>query len=172
MQCKYCGQEMKAGAQFCANCGANNFDYTNSPSGLSDIDGGIPVNDFGRKNKRKGKLLTTLLAILVVVIVAVVRLRNLDAYRVKNGHPKLYPNTTWGDALKDVCKKSKWKAYKEDGERYVKYTGVVKSDGEKLKIIFKVKGDEFSVDSIEKDGEELQALEYLSIISDIFSGDL
>jgi hypothetical protein len=159
---------MKNGSKFCANCGANNEEYSAQPTEPAALDGGIPVNDFGGKNKKKGKLLTTLAVILIIVIVAVVRLSNLDAYRVKGGHPKLYPNTTWEDALKDVCKKSKWKAYKEDGERYVKYTGVVKSDGDKLEIIFKIDGDEFSIESIEKDGEEGGA----SIIKDIFTGDL
>lgn len=169
MQCKYCGQEMKSGAQFCANCGANNADNTSLSPGSTVSDSSFPVNDFNGKKKSKGKLFTTLAVVLVIVIVAVVRLSNLDAYRVKGGHPNLYPNTTWEDALKDVCKKSKWKSYKEDGERYVKYTGVVKSDGDKLEIIFKVKGDEFSVESIEKDGDDVNII---STVRDIFSGDL
>lgn len=155
MQCKYCGQEMKSDAQFCANCGANNADNTSLSSGTTVSDSSFPVNDFNGKKKSKGKLFTTLAVILLIVIVAVVRLSNLDAYRVKGGHPNLYPNTTWEDALKDVCKKSKWKSYKEDGD--------------KLEIIFKVKGDEFSVESIEKDGDDVSII---SAVRDIFSGDL
>lgn len=169
MQCKYCGQEMKAGAQFCANCGANNADNTGASSEPNALGGEITINDFDGKKKKRFNLLTAIAVVLVIVIVAVVRFSNLDAYRVKGGHPNLYPNTTWEDALKDVCKKSKWKSYKEDGERYVKYTGVVKSDGDKLEIIFKIKGDEFSIDSIEKDGDDVNII---STVRDIFSGDL
>lgn len=169
MQCKYCGQEMKSGTQFCANCGANNADNTNLSSATNDLGGEITINDFDGKKKKRFNLPTVIAVIFVIVIVAVVRFSNIDAYRVKGGHPNLYPNTTWGDALKDVCKKSKWKSYKEDGERYVKYTGVVKSDGDKLEIIFKVKGDEFSVESIEKDGDDVSIIK---AVRDIFSGDL
>lgn len=169
MQCKYCGQEMKAGAQFCPNCGANNADNISSSTDTGAFDGGITINDFDGKKKKRVNLLTVIAVVLVIVIVAVVRFSNLDAYRVKGGHPNLYPNTTWEDTLKDVCKKSKWKSYKEDGDRYVKYTGVVKSDGDKLEIIFKIKDDEFSVESIEKDGDEVNII---STVRDIFSGDL
>ena len=132
--------------------------------------------------KKKPNLITTILTVVIIgaLVIALLVHFTSDVNKVKNGHPQLYPNTTWGDALDKVCKNGKWKAFRRSGSRYVTYNGKIKSSGEKLEITFKMKDRKsFTVEKIRKgdelytdDGEGLGAIDMYLIITDIFENKL
>ena len=190
MICRYCGKEIADGTKFCENCGANlaaeapqpvpqGQNFQGAPAVQPGYPQPVPYNSAPAP-KKKNTLATVIAAIIVIgLVIFVISRFSSDVYKVKNGSPNSYPNKTWGDALDDVCKKGKWKAYKEDGERYVKYTGTTKSDGKKLEKIFLIKDSKtFTVDEMKYDGSTYDGDGLFSnygmvdMIDKIFTGSL
>ncbi|NLT10479.1 MAG: zinc ribbon domain-containing protein [Ruminococcus sp.] len=150
--------------------------YDNMPQ-PQQYNGPISMNTSPKRTNP----VTVVLAVIVVIglIIALVAHFTSDVNKIKNSHPMAYPNKTWGDALKKVCRDEKWKAYKSGGRRYVKYTGKIKGSGERLEIIFRVKDNKNSeVEEITKGGETYNAddgtdgLMMYVIIKDIFENTL
>ena len=104
----------------------------------------------------KAKRFLPVIAIAAAIFAAVFAFSRLgsDVYKVRNGSPAAYPDKTWEEALGEVCSGSEWKARRDNGIRYVNYSGKVKSSGEKLGITFEKKGaDSFEIKMISLGGK-------------------
>ncbi len=168
----------------------NPFPNASQPNGIPEPNqygqpqfngGNLPPNDLPvvpmPKRKTNPILVVVIVLIVIGLVAAVFSHINNDVNRVKNGTIDIseYKGTKWGDALDDVCKDSKWKAYKDGSKHMVKYTGVKKSDGKEIEIIFKLSSNRktFSVESITDDGEKsTNETKIAFTIMQIFNGSL
>ncbi|MBQ3885818.1 MAG: zinc ribbon domain-containing protein [Ruminococcus sp.] len=176
--------------------GQNPFSNAQQPNGIPEPNqygqpqfngGNLPPNDLPVtvrtepitvKIKKTNPILVAVVVVIIIgLVVAVFSHINNDVNRVKNGTIDIseYKGTKWGDALDKVCKDQKWKAYKDGSKHMVKYTGVKKSDGKEIEIIFKLSSNRktFSVESITDDGEKsTNETKIAFTIMQIFNGSL
>lgn len=177
--CNNCGANLGAEqpmqdiySQNAPQSGQNPFQNAPQPNGIPEPNqygqpqfngGNLPPNDLPvvpmPKRKTNPILVVVIVLIVIGLVAAVFSHINNDVNRVKNGTIDIseYKGTKWGDALDKVCKDQKWKAYKDGSKHMVKYTGVKKSDGKEIEIIFKLSSNRktFSVESITDDGEKV-----------------
>ena len=201
--CNNCGANLGAEqpmqdiySQNAPQSGQDPFSNAPQPNGIPEPNqygqpqfngGNLPPNDLPVtvrtepitvKIKKTNPILVAVVVVIIIgLVVAVFSHINNDVNRVKNGTIDIseYKGTKWGDALDDVCKDSKWKAYKDGSKHMVKYTGVKKSDGKEIEIIFKLSSNRktFSVESITDDGEKsTNETKIAFTIMQIFNGSL
>ncbi len=195
--CNNCGANLGAEqpmqdiySQNAPQSGQNPFPNASQPNGIPEPNqygqpqfngGNLPPHDLPvvpmPKRKTNPILVVVIVLIVIGLVAAVFSHLNNDVNRVKNGTIDIseYKGTKWGDALDDVCKDSKWKAYKDGSKHMVKYTGVKKSDGKEIEIIFKLSSNRktFSVESITDDGEKsTNETKIAFTIMQIFNGSL
>ncbi|MBQ9894803.1 MAG: zinc ribbon domain-containing protein [Ruminococcus sp.] len=200
MICRYCGHEVKDGTKFCNNCGANlgaeqpmqdiysqnapqpnNVPEPNQYGQPPFNNNNLPPSDLPVVPMPKRKTNPILVVVIVLVVIGLVAAvfshLNNDVNRVKNGTIDIddYKGKKWGDVLDDVCKDSKWKAYKDGSTHLVKYTGVKKSDGKDIEIVFKLSSNRktFTIKSLTEDGKEYTNQTKIAFtIMQIFNGTL
>ncbi len=89
------------------------------------------------------------MVVVVVIIVSIVR-SNSPVNTVKNGALQDYPKKTVGTAFDGFFSDTNWKSYKENGNKYVQFTGdcMLGSETVEAKVVFRLNGDEFYLESM------------------------
>lgn len=104
--------------------------------------------------KQMGKwIVICIIIFLLIKPASLIISRLMPGYPVRNGCLLTYSqDMTVGEAFDETFTNTKWSGYKENGIKYVVYTGVKKDAGPGedgvWQFVFAVRGDTFSLDSI------------------------
>ena len=139
MYCQYCGNIIKEDAKFCGSCGKEIIKFEQEAKFSND--NGLPENqkkeeqeipkipvEYEKKEvKKKGKKIV-IIGVLIVLVLFVIIFKLMGNNRyvefVKNGCPRSYPNTSYGEAFVEFFSNPTWKYFKSNnGDDVVEFKG-------------------------------------------------
>lgn len=132
---------------------------------LKEVNHGLPINAHKYYN-RGSKLVRLYLwtprvlwtcAFIALGVFMVRNLFDMAVYGVKNGHPKVYPDTTYGEAFDYYFNSGEWSSFISEDERtVVEFEGKVGKAGKESTVVFQFvyaeDGESFSAEYVEVDG--------------------
>lgn len=140
MYCQCCGNPIKEDAKFCGSCGKeiSKFEHEQKISNVNDLQENqnlvgedipkIPVayekKEVKKKNKEKIVAIGVVIVLILFVMIFKVIGNNKYVEFVKNGCPRAYPNTSYGEAFGSFFSNPSWKYFKSNnGEDIVEFKG-------------------------------------------------
>lgn len=173
MFCEKCGAALDDDAVFCPNCGAS----------LKEADDEEIKKEsetaVGSEKKRNSGVIIALSitgGIVMLCLMVGMHIYNNMKYidLVKNGSPKLYPDSTYGEAFENFFSDPEWEYFKStEDEDIVEFSGGCTYMDEPVTATLQFDLDyekgRFSTEYFEMDGEEQSELMTMVILAKVFS---